>query len=356
MVDWAKHGYTILADDSACGPEAAVLIPASVMPAAPANSISATRTVPKPPGPDDNPPESGPAPPPKRPPPSPPDDPRNLFSSNDLQQELHTPSEVHVACYGYRYYDPVTGRWPSRDPIGERGGVNLYTFVGNDGVGSFDYMGEDPLRNPITGNTLDNPIKGETLDDGFLPENGNQSDGFHQPRLIEPPPPVAFFIHKPGSRIIVGNGHLRVDTDGCGCKFGDKAAKNDTAAHYFEKPLDANAIAYIVSPRDFRKFGVRPWDKAMVILPDGTTLSAFIGDVGLKEKGVGEVSHRGVLDLGIVVEYNVKRIINGVTTIASGPQCKDILVTVIIYPSYSPTPEPTAVPKKRPAKIENNKR
>jgi hypothetical protein len=23
------------------------------------------------------------------------------------------------------YYDPVTGRWPSRDPIGERGGVNL---------------------------------------------------------------------------------------------------------------------------------------------------------------------------------------------------------------------------------------
>ncbi len=27
--------------------------------------------------------------------------------------------------YGYRYYDPVTGRWPSRDPIEERGGVNL---------------------------------------------------------------------------------------------------------------------------------------------------------------------------------------------------------------------------------------
>lgn len=26
------------------------------------------------------------------------------------------------------------GLWPSRDPIGERGGVNLYGFVGNDGV------------------------------------------------------------------------------------------------------------------------------------------------------------------------------------------------------------------------------
>ena len=25
--------------------------------------------------------------------------------------------------YGYRYYDPVTGRWPSRDPIEENGGL-----------------------------------------------------------------------------------------------------------------------------------------------------------------------------------------------------------------------------------------
>ena len=39
-----------------------------------------------------------------------------------------------INIYGYRYYDPLTGRWPSRDPIGERGGWNLYRFVGNDGV------------------------------------------------------------------------------------------------------------------------------------------------------------------------------------------------------------------------------
>jgi uncharacterized protein RhaS with RHS repeats len=48
---------------------------------------------------------------------------------------------MHVACYGYRYYDPLTGRWPSRDPIGEDGGVNLYGFVGNDGVVRIDYLG-----------------------------------------------------------------------------------------------------------------------------------------------------------------------------------------------------------------------
>ncbi|MBN8456502.1 MAG: hypothetical protein J0M04_01460 [Verrucomicrobia bacterium] len=43
--------------------------------------------------------------------------------------------------YGYRWYDPLTGRWPSRDPIGEEGGVNLYGFVRNDGVDGADFLG-----------------------------------------------------------------------------------------------------------------------------------------------------------------------------------------------------------------------
>jgi RHS repeat-associated protein len=45
--------------------------------------------------------------------------------------------------YGYRWYDPVTGRWPSRDPIGERGGINLYAFVRNNGINWIDYLGLD---------------------------------------------------------------------------------------------------------------------------------------------------------------------------------------------------------------------
>ncbi len=47
-----------------------------------------------------------------------------------------------VSYYGYRYYDPQTGRWPSRDPIGEEGGVNLYGFVSNDPVCNWDYLGQ----------------------------------------------------------------------------------------------------------------------------------------------------------------------------------------------------------------------
>ena len=43
--------------------------------------------------------------------------------------------------YGYRYYHPELGRWLSRDPIGEEGGLNLYGFVGNDSVNNVDYLG-----------------------------------------------------------------------------------------------------------------------------------------------------------------------------------------------------------------------
>ncbi len=49
--------------------------------------------------------------------------------------------ETDFYYYGYRYYNPSTGRWPSRDPIGERGGGNLYGFVGNDPVNFIDPLG-----------------------------------------------------------------------------------------------------------------------------------------------------------------------------------------------------------------------
>jgi len=49
--------------------------------------------------------------------------------------------------YGFRYYNPETGRWPSRDPIEEQGGLNLYGFVGNDGVNAWDYLGLSYIGN-----------------------------------------------------------------------------------------------------------------------------------------------------------------------------------------------------------------
>ena len=43
--------------------------------------------------------------------------------------------------YGLRYYNPSTGRWINRDPIGERGGRNLYCSCVNNLINLFDALG-----------------------------------------------------------------------------------------------------------------------------------------------------------------------------------------------------------------------
>ena len=48
--------------------------------------------------------------------------------------------------YGYRYYHADLGRWISRDPIGERGGVNLYGFVGNASSSKYDVLGNEAMK------------------------------------------------------------------------------------------------------------------------------------------------------------------------------------------------------------------
>ena len=53
----------------------------------------------------------------------------------------YTDAETGRFYYGFRYYDPSTGRWLSRDPSEEQGGINLYAFVANDALGSVDALG-----------------------------------------------------------------------------------------------------------------------------------------------------------------------------------------------------------------------
>jgi RHS repeat-associated protein len=50
-------------------------------------------------------------------------------------------SETSLNYYGIRHYSPNSGRWINRDPIEERGGVNLYGMVGNTPVCKWDYLG-----------------------------------------------------------------------------------------------------------------------------------------------------------------------------------------------------------------------
>ncbi|MFA6445372.1 MAG: RHS repeat-associated core domain-containing protein, partial [Sterolibacterium sp.] len=54
-------------------------------------------------------------------------------------KEYHEPSGL--VYYLYRFYDPQNGRWLSRDPLGEEGGVNLYGFALNDPQNCWDAYG-----------------------------------------------------------------------------------------------------------------------------------------------------------------------------------------------------------------------
>lgn len=46
-----------------------------------------------------------------------------------------------VSPMAFGYYSPNVGRWTTRDPIEEKGGINLYAFCENDPVNSFDLLG-----------------------------------------------------------------------------------------------------------------------------------------------------------------------------------------------------------------------
>ncbi|MBV5330861.1 tyrosine-type recombinase/integrase, partial [bacterium] len=91
-------------------------------------------------GEDDTPPATGTDPLPDSPIPPKPVKPSNSSAFNELEDASGDDVENRVSDYAYRYYDPMTGRWPSRDLIGEVGGINLYGSVGNDGVDQIDVL------------------------------------------------------------------------------------------------------------------------------------------------------------------------------------------------------------------------
>ena len=60
--------------------------------------------------------------------------------------------ETDFVYYGYRYYNASTGRWLSRDPIGEWSGADLYGFVREDPIDFVDLLGcqdKGPIPNPV---------------------------------------------------------------------------------------------------------------------------------------------------------------------------------------------------------------
>ena len=104
-------------------------------------------------------------------------------------KELHAPSGLYY--YGFRFYSPALGRWISRDPIREVGGINLYQMVENDSVNFVDLYGlaERPknwnsdkiaivLNSFIPTKTAKAPLLNNPINGTFQGDNrGFKSDG-----------------------------------------------------------------------------------------------------------------------------------------------------------------------------------
>ena len=56
--------------------------------------------------------------------------------------------ETDTYYFGYRHYHPRTKQWISRDPIGEAGGLNLFSYASNDPLNKIDVLGLDWM--PLT--------------------------------------------------------------------------------------------------------------------------------------------------------------------------------------------------------------
>jgi RHS repeat-associated protein len=69
-----------------------------------------------------------------------------LSSTGSITQPMQFSTKPYddqtgLSYYGFRFYAPALGRWLTRDPIGEAGGINLYAFVINNPINKIDAWG-----------------------------------------------------------------------------------------------------------------------------------------------------------------------------------------------------------------------
>lgn len=205
---------------------------------------------------------------------------RVLHSSGKVSSDHHIQfssryhdSETTLSYYGYRYYNPDLGRWLSKDPIEEKGGLNLYAFVANDGVNFTDELGLTPCPCPCDKNTPDltqqlNDIVNKELDyfskanKGFM-KSASTLRNFIEMKFISGGQGTLSGIEKILEKMTpscLGNPLLsRV------MKLCERCVGTDKIGHFFEEGLIYYDIAYTHKKGvDLaKKFGL--WTEGMAI-------------------------------------------------------------------------------------------
>ena len=114
--------------------------------------------------------------------------PHATASQGNIAQYGYTgrePDETGMMYYRARYYDPTTGRFTQRDPIGLQGGMNLYVYVDNSPLMFSDPMGLTPAS----------PLQNMYADAGKLYSSNTKSDIYTE----------TFSTIANGAKVAVGN-------------------------------------------------------------------------------------------------------------------------------------------------------
>jgi RHS repeat-associated protein len=106
----------------------------------------------------------------------------------------YTDDESDFLYYGFRYYNPSSGRWLSRDPSEELGGLDLYAFADNSAVNAIDNSGLGVM---------------------YI----QHANGTPEITFTPPPPPESFW-----SRLWSGNGNAKAKKKACKSKCDELKA------------------------------------------------------------------------------------------------------------------------------------
>ena len=213
--------------------------------------------------------------------------------TNPLSGDMH---------YRFRNYNPALGRFDTRDPIGYRGGVNQYAYVGNMPYSYTDpfglklrVVGDPPFRKKIL-DSLNEICSGLTMDDqGNVamnycpsPDDGICNDWYE-------------IIHNDQNNIIrVGNDRDRYDAatisdpyKGIIGEDGMNGPNSDTEVYIKDKDQYVN------------RWGQNQFDvPATIILPQSVILSHELGHVHLLNKGAHP---NRLIDVNQAEEHSMKR-------------------------------------------------
>jgi RHS repeat-associated protein len=147
--------------------------------------------------------------------------------------------ETDCLYYGYRFYNQSCGRWLNRDPIEERGGLNLYAQVLNDPISYVDILGLGEWK--VTPYQLD-------LSDPNVSVRATDQNGFHVTYVPSPGECKGgrIVIYQVVSSLGIAGKPPHVDCNGVpgqGCKLPPQIRpRGDDPNSYQDSPGDANSI------------------------------------------------------------------------------------------------------------------